>query len=280
MSATLLRIFRLGLYFALTLPLMPVQAVLVLAKSPLAHRLARRYHRWTSRLMGFRVTVKGERSRQHPTLYVSNHMSYVDIEILGGLIDGCFVAKSDVAHWPLFGWLAKLQQCVFVDRQVRSTAEQRDAIRRRLDAGDNLILFPEATSGDGTRLLPFKSALLSVADYAGAQGPLLVQPVSIVYLRLDGIPLGRSYRPFFAWYGDMSLAPHLWEMMGLGTVDVEVVFHPPVTLAELGARKALTEHCYRTIAASVASALAGRPQDWPTPAPELAAAPPPRGAMI
>jgi 1-acyl-sn-glycerol-3-phosphate acyltransferase len=274
MSATLLRIFRLGLYLLLTLPLMPVQALLVLARSPLAHRLARRYHGWVSRLMGFRVTVKGERSRRRPTLFVSNHISYIDIEILGGLIEGCFVARSDMARWPLFGWLAKLQQCVFVDRRVRSTAEQRDAIRRRLDAGDNLVLFPEATSGDGTRLLPFKSALLSVADYAGADGPLPVQPVSIVYLRLDGIPLGRSYRPFFAWYGDMSLAPHLWEMVGLGTVDVEVVFHPPVTLAELGARKALAEHCYRTIAASVASALAGRPQDWPTTAADLAAEPP------
>jgi 1-acyl-sn-glycerol-3-phosphate acyltransferase len=258
MSATLLRIFRLGLYLLLTLPLMPVQALLVLANSRLAHRLPRRYHGWVSRLIGFRVTVKGERSRRRPTLFISNHISYVDIEILGGLIEGSFVARSDMARWPLFGWLARLQQCVFVDRRVRSTAEQRDAIRRRLDAGDNLILFPEATSGDGTRLLPFKSALLSVADYAGADGPLPVQPVSIVYLRLDGIPLGRFYRPFFAWYGDMAMAPHLWKLLGLGQLTVAMLFHEPVKLKDFGSRKALAEHCRRVIAQGLALALAGR----------------------
>src|SRR5439155_9057911 len=107
----------------------------------------------------------------------------------------------------LFGWLAKLQRSVFINRQVRSTADQRDSSAARLAAGEALILFPEGTSGDGVRLLPFKSALFSVADHA-ASGPVTVQPVSIAYTRLDGIPLGRALRPFFAWYGSMSLAPH------------------------------------------------------------------------
>jgi 1-acyl-sn-glycerol-3-phosphate acyltransferase len=218
--------------------------------------------------------VKGERSRRRPTLFVANHISYADIEILGGVIEGCFIARSDMAAWPLFGWLARLQQTIFVDRRVASTVAQRDAIRERLAAGDNLILFPEGTSSDGNRVLPFKSALFSVADHSDPHGPLAVQPVSLAYVRLDGIPLGRSYRPFFAWYGDMSLAPHLWEMLGLGTVGVEVEFHPPVTLAALGSRKALAEHCYRTIAAGVASALAGRSQDWTPPRAEPAAEPP------
>lgn len=267
MSFALRRIIRIVLYLALTLPLMPVQALLVALKSPLARRLPRLYHSWSCRVLGIRVNVRGERSAQRPTLFVSNHTSYLDIEILGSLVEGCFVAKSEVARWPFFGWLAKLQRTVFVDRRIRSTADQRDAIRERLDQGDDLILFPEGTSGDGIRVLPFKSALFSAADYRGPHGSLPVQPVSVAYLRLDGIPLGRFYRPFFAWYGDMDLAPHLWTMLGLGMVEIEVTFHPPVTLAEWASRKALAEHCYRVIAAGVASGLAGRPQAWAPAAP-------------
>lgn len=275
MSATVLRLVRLSLYLALTLPLMPVQAAAAAANGRLARHLPRLYHRWCCRVLGFRLNVSGRRSAGRPTLFVANHTSYVDITILGALIEGSFIAKSEVARWPLFGWLAKLQRTVFVDRRVRSTATQRDAIRERLDRGDDLILFPEGTGNDGNRVLPFKSALFSVADYAGPRGPLPVQPVSVAYVRLDGIPLGRFHRPFFAWYGDMTLTPHLWTMVGLGVVDVDVTFHPPVTLHEFGSRKALAEHCYRVIAAGAASGRAGRPQDIVPAAAEPSAAPEP-----
>ena len=134
-------------------------------------------------------------------LFASNHVSYADIAVLGSLIAGSFIAKAEVAHWPLFGWLAKLQRTVFVDRRVRSTQLQRDAMTERLAAGDALILFPEGTSGDGNRVLPFKSALFSAAERMQAIVPIAVQPVSIAYTRLDGMPLGRLLRPFIAWYG-------------------------------------------------------------------------------
>jgi 1-acyl-sn-glycerol-3-phosphate acyltransferase len=263
MSATCLRLARLFLYLAVTLPLMPLQAALVLTKSPLCRRLPRLYHGWTTRLLGFHVSVAGERSVRRPTLFVANHVSFLDIEILGSLVEASFIAKADVARWPLFGWLAKLQRTVFVDRRVSTTHQQRNAIRERLDGADNLILFPEGTTGDGNRALPFKSALFSVASYSGPHGTLTVQPVSIAYVRLDGMPLGRSHRPFVAWYGDMEFVPHLWSMLGLGRVGVEVMFHPPVTLADFPSRKALAEHCYRVVAAGVASSVAGRPQQWP-----------------
>jgi lyso-ornithine lipid O-acyltransferase len=265
MKATAIRLVRFCLYLGLTLPLMPVQALLVSARSPFARRLPRIYHGWSCRVLGFRVVVKGEPAASRPTLFVANHSSYLDIEVIGGVIEGCFVAKTEVARWPLFGWLAKLQRTVFIDRRARNTVDQRSALCARLDEGDNLILFPEGTSGDGNRVLPFKSALFSVADYHGPNGPLAVQPVSIAYVRLDGIPLGRFYRPLFAWYGDMELAPHLWAMLGLGTVGVEVTFHQPVLLDQLGSRKTLAEHCYRVISAGLATSLAGRPQQWVLP---------------
>lgn len=267
MGTPLLRLCRLALYLGLTLPLMPVQALLVAIRSPLAGRLPVFYHGLCCRILGFRVERYGTPSPTRPTLFVANHVSYLDITILGATVEASFVAKNEVADWPLFGWLAKLQRSVFVDRRVRSTHVQRDSIRQRLDTGDNLVLFPEGTSGDGMRVLPFKSALLSAADYAKDGVPLAVQPVSIAYTRLDGMPLGRFYRPFVAWYGDMALAPHLWTVLGLGIVTVAVIFHPPVTLVALGSRKALADHCHRVIATGLSAALAGR-----LPPPEEAAA--------
>ena len=187
-------------------------------------------------------------------LFAANHVSYLDITVLGSLLDASFIAKTEVAGWPLFGWLARLQRSVFIDRRARSTAHQRDSIAARLAAGEALILFPEGTSGDGVRLLPFKSALFSVADHAAA-GAVTVQPVSIAYTRLDGMPLGRALRPFFAWYGAMSLAPHLWRMLGLGRLEVVVEFHPPTSLAVCGSRKMLARYCEERIAEGLAGAL-------------------------
>jgi len=139
-------------------------------------------------------------------------------------------------------------------------AGQRDALGERLREGDNLVLFPEGTSSDGSRVLPFKSSLLAVAEREINGQPLTVQPVSIAYTRLDGMPMGRYLRPFFAWYGDMDLAGHLWHAVGLGRVTVVVEFHDPVTLEQFGSRKALSDHCYEVVSRGVAAALAGRPQ--------------------
>jgi len=260
MSAFFLRLKRLFLYVCLTLPLMPVQALLLLLRSPLAERLPLAYHKLSSRILGFDTTVIGTLSPARPTLFVANHSSYVDIEILGGVIDAAFVAKSEVKRWPLFGWLARLQRTVFVDRRAHTTHRQRDAIVERLRAGGRVILFPEATSDDGTRVLPFKSALFAAVHGAHFEHPVTVQPVSIAYVTLDGIPIGRFYRPYFAWYGDMDLASHLWAMVGLGRVGVTVEFHAPVSIAEFPTRKALAEHCWRVVSAGVASAISGRPQ--------------------
>jgi 1-acyl-sn-glycerol-3-phosphate acyltransferase len=260
MSAFLLRLRRLFLYVCLTLPLMPIQALLVLVRSPLAERLPRAYHRLASRILGFETTVIGTPSPLRPTLFVANHTSYVDIEILGGVLEASFVAKSEVKRWPLFGWLARLQQTVFVDRRAHTTHQQRDAIVERLKEGGRLVLFPEGTSNDGSRVLPFKSALFAAVHGAHLEHPITVQPVSIAYVTLDGMPIGRFYRPFFAWYGDMEMASHLWAMVGLGRVGVTVEFHAPVSITAFPTRKALAEHCWRVVSAGVASAISGRPQ--------------------
>lgn len=259
MRATALKIFRLAIYLGFTVPMMGVQAALLAAKLPWCASFPRWYHRVCCRILGFRLEIRGEISEQRPTLFIVNHTSYTDITILGAVLAASFVAKTEVAGWPFFGWLAKLQRTVFVDRRARNgAAQQRDALAQRLEAGDNLILFPEGTSNDGLRVLPFKSALFSVAEYKAHGDALAVQPVSLTYARLDGMPIGRVLRPFVAWYGEMDLAPHLWELLGLGVITAVVEFHPVVTIAEFGSRKALAEHCRRAVAAGVVSALTGR----------------------
>ncbi len=249
---------RVGAYGLFTLVLIPVQAVLVLARWRARDRLPVWYHRRCCRLLGFRVVRRGKPERDGPVLFVSNHCSYLDITVLGSLVPASFVAKAEIARWPLFGALAKLQRSVFVDRQSFRAVKHRDEMSERLEAGDNLILFPEGTSSDGNRVLPFKSSLLSVAELRPGGRPLTVQPVSIAYTLLDGLPMGRYLRPFFAWYGDMDMASHMWQWAGLGRLTVVVRFHEPVTLARFGSRKVLSEYCYAVISRGLSEALAGR----------------------
>jgi lyso-ornithine lipid O-acyltransferase len=249
---------RLGAYFLLTLALLPAQAVAIGLRLRLAEAIPLFYHRLCCRILGFRVLIIGEMSAARPTLFVCNHSSYIDITVLASCIPAGFIAKAEVARWPFFGLLARLQRCVFIERRPSRAAHHRDTIAARLAGGDNLILFPEGTSDDGNRVLPFKSALFSVAGADLEAAALTVQPVSIAYTRLDGMPIGRMLRPYFAWYGDMGLLPHLWAMAGLGETTIELRFHAPVDLARFASRKALADHCYETVSSGLATSISGK----------------------
>lgn len=257
MGSVMRGVIRLALWSGWTLIMVPLQAVALALRSGLAERIPQLYHRWSCRIIGLEVLPLGTISDAKPTLFVSNHISYLDITVLASLARLSFIAKKEVATWPLFGMLAKLQRSVFVDRRPSRTADHRDEIGDRLDAGDRLVLFAEGTSSDGNRVLPFKSALFSVAGRAAGGAPLTVQPVSIAYVKLDGLPLGREWRAHYAWYGDMDLLSHFWNVFTLGRVTVEVRFHPPVPNGEIGNRKALSDYCHRQVALGVTEAISG-----------------------
>ena len=247
-----------------TLLLLAPYLVIRLLSQTLTANFIRFYWRVVIRLIGYKVVAVGAPLEgAGPVLFLPNHASYLDIIILGSLLKAFFVAKAEVAGWPGLGFLAQISRTVFVDRRPGATARERNHVRERLDAGDSLVLFAEGTSNDGNRVLPFKSALLSVAEgeIKGPDGqpmPVLVQPVSVAYTRLDGLPISRALRPYFAWYGDMTLAAHLIGALGLGRITVEVEFHRPVTLAEFGSRKELANHCHHVVAHGVTRLLAGR----------------------
>jgi 1-acyl-sn-glycerol-3-phosphate acyltransferase len=254
----------LAIFILVTLALIPWQSSAVKFRLPRRKRFPHRYHTWLCRLFGIRITVIGTPIQNRGVLMVSNHTSYFDILVLSGAARVSFVAKQEVNSWPFFGTLARLQETLFVKREQRSkTGAARDEIRDRLRQGDALVLFPEGTSDDGNAVLPFRSALMGAAEAEVGVGDtgqvqhVPVQPVSVSYVGLHGIPMGRENRPLFAWYGDMELVPHLWEALKTGPMDAVVEFHPPMTVDTVGGRKALAATAERIVRAGQARALAG-----------------------
>ncbi len=251
---------RLVLYVGWIFTMIPVQAVALLLSARLSERIPLLVHRVVVWILDAKVTVKGEQVKEGAVLFVCNHASYADISLIGAHIRGSFVAKAEVAKWPLFGICAKLSRTVFVDRRARYARQQAEEMKRRFEKGDRLILFPEGTSSDGNRVLPFRSSLFATAEIEVGGKPVTVQPVSLAYTRLDGIPMGRHLRPFFAWYGDMEMFSHLWGIVGVGRSTIVLEFHEPVTIRDFPSRKALAAHCQAVVAAGVSSAISGRPQ--------------------
>ena len=243
--------------------LLPVQMLAVAVRSGLALAVPRLYHAGLCRLLRIRVEVEGEVAMARPVLFVCNHVSWIDILVLAKLLPAAFITKQEVAGWPLFGLLAKLHGAVFIERRQARTREQRDEMGRRLDEGGSLILFPEGTSSDGIRLLPFKSAFLSLAEQPVKGRPLVVQPISLTFATLDNLPVGRRSMSLYAWVGDQELVPHLWRFLGVGPSSVVVQFHPPVTIEAFASRKALCRHCSDVIRRGVSDVLAGRRRPRP-----------------
>jgi 1-acyl-sn-glycerol-3-phosphate acyltransferase len=257
------RAIRRGLVILLwTLPCMIAQAICLLLPGRPKVVFARIYWAVFSRLLGLRVRVIGTLASAEagrPVIFVSNHCSWIDVPVLGGVLDGCFVAKGDVATWPVIRTIARLGRTEFVSRQRGSTGRERDAMRGRLTAGDNLILFPEGTSSDGSRVLPFRSAFFAVAEPPPGRPAPLIQPVSIVYDRLGGLPAGRSSRPVFAWYGDMDIASHFWRLTQHSGLRATVLLHASLDPARFADRKALSQAVWNTVADGAATLRQNRP---------------------
>ena len=230
------------------------------------------FYRMILSLLGIRLKIFGTPSTASPVLFVANHTSYLDIIILGAVLPASFIAKSEVAGWPLFGFLAKLQNTIFIERRSTRAADQRTQMQSHFTGGRNIVLFPEGTSSDGLSVLPFKSSLFGIAEETTDTGAITVQPISLTCTKLDGFPLLREERPLYAWYGDMTLPPHLWNVFKRGRFTVEVTFHPVLPPGATTNRKLVAAACQEQVARGIEQSLTGRE---PMPAPLL---PPPSAA--
>ncbi|MCU0887311.1 MAG: 1-acyl-sn-glycerol-3-phosphate acyltransferase [Rubritepida sp.] len=239
---------RIATLVLFTLVCMPIQAVLLLLPGRAKNHFPRFYHRSLCWLIGLELRVIGRAAGAPRTLYVSNHTSWLDIMVLGATLDARFVSKAEVGTWPLVGWVAKLGRTVFVSRSRGRTGSEAQEMRARMEAGNSLILFPEGTTSDGTRVLPFRSSFFAVASVAAR-----VQPVTVVYDRLGGLPVGRRDRPTFAWYGDMETGSHVWALLRRTGTRVTVVMHQDFTPESVPDRKLLAARVGRTVSEAAAA---------------------------
>ena len=240
---------------------LPAQWLALKTSASLARSMPVIFHRYVLWVMQVKMHRIGQPDARRPLLIVANHLSWLDILVISAQFPVSFIAKSEVATWPIFGTLARLQRSVFVERARRDkTAEVNHAIASRMQQGDAMVLFAEGTTSDGTRILPFRSALIGAAQTTTAQDgqSAYVQALNIAYPEIAGLPTGRAGLPFIAWYGDMDLLPHLMDFLSMESVSA------CITLGELrkvepgSDRKALTKELEAEVRRHHSAALRGR----------------------
>lgn len=213
-----------------------------------------------TRACGVRVTTAGP-MRRHDVFYVANHLSWVDICVLGGVTGTAFVSQDKIRDWPIVGWLARLNRTVFISRTDRMTVGlQVDELRAALAAHQPVAIFPEGTTTDGRSLLPFKAPLFAVllpppppADRAHHHRELVIQPVL-----LDFDEAGKS----LAWIGEETAPENAWRVLSRhGTFDVTVRFLEPFDPGDHPHRKMITAEARRRIAAALSASHGGAPVD-------------------
>jgi 1-acyl-sn-glycerol-3-phosphate acyltransferase len=229
--------------------------------------IATNYYRVLRTILRIHVRIDGAPVRHRAVLYVSNHVSWADIVVIGSLSPVAFVAKREVARWPLVGITARMQRTVFVDRTRRHQAG--DAVQEivaRLTSGTSVVLFAEGTSSDGNRVLPFRSALVGAVREAATRGGIVIQPMSICYTGQHGIPMGRQQRPLVAWYGDLDFLPHIRKLIARGVIDAVVSYGAPLEANADDDRKAMTKTLEADVRRLANAALRGRAAGAPAAA--------------
>jgi 1-acyl-sn-glycerol-3-phosphate acyltransferase len=210
-------------------------------------------------IAGIRLAVSGEMVALRPLLLVTNHLSYLDMAILGSQQAVRFTPKSEIAAWPLIGGICRLCDAVFVDRRPDKVMDMKDRMLAALAEGAVVSLFPEGTTGNGLHMHAFKSGFFSLAEENIDGRAVIVQPAAIVYTRLRRLPIDTAQWPSVAWYGDMELVPHLWQFLQLGPLEAELIFLPPVTLEQCGDRKKLSAHCRDSIMQAIDEVRSRKP---------------------
>jgi 1-acyl-sn-glycerol-3-phosphate acyltransferase len=246
----------------ITLVCAPLQWISVKLGLPMRRLIPMYYHRVCLKLFGVRVELRGEPTTNRPLLFVANHSSWLDHLILSAATPVVFIAKKEISSWPVFGTLARLQRSIFVDRSRRQeTGAVNQEISARLTSGDPVVLYGEGTTGDGNRVLPFRSALLGAMSMTVGRGETgYLQPVSIAYTKLQGLPMGRQHRPVAAWFGDMSITKHIGRMLKIGGIDAVVTFGPEMAVTPEMDRKSVAKALEQSVRRMTSAARSGRPE--------------------
>ena len=229
-----------GLFILLTLRL--IERPLYGVHRPITPFISQFVCRNAFRILGMRFRSSAE-LMQHRGAVVANHTSWLDIFALNARKRVYFVSKAEVAKWPGIGWLARATGTVFIERDRKKAREQTRIFESRLKAGHKLLFFPEGTSTDGLRVLPFKTTLFAAFFAEELRDFMYVQPVSVIYHAPNGEP-----ERFYGWWGDMDFAPHLLKTLGARKQGaVELIYHAPAKVSDFENRKALAAHCEEAV---------------------------------
>jgi len=209
-------------------------------------------------LSGLRLEIEGN-EMTHGGAIVANHSSWADIFVLHSAAHIHFVSKAEVAGWPVIGWLARVTGTLFIERNPLAAKRQQAQLAKRISEGDKLCFFPEATSTDGLRVLPFKSTLFGVFHTVELRELVWVQPVTVTYY-----PAKDMDKRFYGWWGDMEFGPHAKVILGLSQGGrVRVTYHPPLKAAEFATRKELAKAAGDSVRAGLRRTLADDYQETP-----------------
>ena len=212
------------------------------APYPIHRAWLRLWYSTILKLLGFSVQVTGKLPEKQGMLIVSNHSSYMDILVIGSLLPVHFTPKSTIRHWPFIAQMVGVSQPIYIDRNDRRAIQiQNQRIATAIAAGKNVVLYPEGTTSNGTCVYPFKTGFFACLEVAAS--PIPVLPVTITYPSCDGMMLTQNTPSPIAWYGDMTLMPHLWQLLKRSRTQVHVTVHHPVTLPGFPSRKALALDC-------------------------------------
>lgn len=228
--------------------MVPLQlVVMLLRRSKPAYTIPWLWHKGVCCILGLNIIIEGLPCTDRQVIFISNHLSYLDIPVIGSMLKASFVAKGDVANWPVFGFLSRLQQTAFISRAKSTLGNDKNNLESMLKDGRSMIIFPEGTSTDGRTVVPFKSSLFSIA--LGDDGTdIWLQPMTLSIVNVNGqIPDDQNIRDLYAWYGDMTLVPHLSAFGKSRGATIKMTFHPPFRARATPDRKILARNCYEAV---------------------------------
>jgi lyso-ornithine lipid O-acyltransferase len=255
--------------FVITVSLVVFAPVQFLARRrgwAVQHAIQTGFCRAVCAAIGVRVSPQGRLPGVSPRLIIANHVSWTDVIALASQYPFVFLAKKEVAGWPVLGFLARLQGTVFVDRgDRRSIPLVNAAIAEKLRAGQDVVVFAEGTSSDGAGVLKFNAAhfamLRDLAAGEGGAAPLNVTlaPAAIVYSApRENLPIKQGGFDV-GWYGDMTFLPHLWSLMRRGGAKCHIIFPEPVDSGLTQDRKALAGAAEARVRAALNEAFGASP---------------------
>ena len=242
--------FKFILFAAVTIPTVILQSILLLFhKGKGAYILPWIWQNAVRVIFRIKLKIIGTPHTNSQTIYVGNHVSYLDIPVIGSVLRASFVAKKDVASWPVFGFLSTLQQTAFISRDRADAKREKNALDAMLDQGRSLIIFAEGTSTDNREVLPFKSSLFSIALKENLKG-IMVQPITLSMEAVDNREIvTQDDRDLYSWHINMDtpLADHLWQFAKSSGAEISLNFHPAIRAHDYSDRKTLAKACHNTV---------------------------------